>query len=455
MAAIPGVPISGDHDVFISVDVNFDGRAISNLQLLVALTVTGTGFSFSGGLIGGRYLAGSTTTQQRKNAFAFLASPKDNAPAITSPNLYDFGEASPLNTFVGKVGLIWRRDGTLEYNPYEETVPTLVLDMGTPMDVSTGYFSEDYAQKGVMSNKEYEVVHKALKPDHLALLPDEEGACNWADGCGVRSNQKGIAMKVKEALRVLTNALAGKSAKANKPAKAKRHARGEDDDDRQIRADLIASDDTPFTPDDEEALRWMSSDALGALREQYLTKAEAEEEETTDTNEGDEEETSTNEGDEEETSTNEDGDEEPEANADDEEEPAAAKKQKKAAPKSKANKEKPVKTKKNCGCGSTAGLSAEDRAALAFAKKNVAEHRASLVEKVVANSKFTADELKTFSIEQLAQLAERLEVPAPNFSGLAVPKTHDLKDAPESVKAMTSPSVMDVIRANAKKKEAA
>lgn len=140
MAAISGVPISGDHDVFISVDVNFDGRAISNLQLLVALTVTGTGFSFSGGLIGGRYLAGSTTTQQRKNAFAFLASPKDNAPAITSPNLYDFGEASPLNTFVGKVGLIWRRDGTLEYNPYEDAEPVLVLDVGAPMAAGTYTF---------------------------------------------------------------------------------------------------------------------------------------------------------------------------------------------------------------------------------------------------------------------------------------------------------------------------
>lgn len=132
MAAIAGVPISGDHDVFISVDVDFTGRAISNLQLLVALTVTGTGFSFSGGLIGGRYLAGSTTTQQRKNAFAFLASPKDNAPAITSPNLHDFGEASPLNTFVGKVGLIWRRDGTLEFNPYDGT-PDLTIDLGAPM----------------------------------------------------------------------------------------------------------------------------------------------------------------------------------------------------------------------------------------------------------------------------------------------------------------------------------
>lgn len=140
MAAIAGVPISGDHDVFISVDVNFDGRAISNLQLLVALTVTGTGFSFSGGLIGGRYLAGSTTTQQRKNAFAFLASPKDNAPAITSPDLYDFGEASPLNTFVGKVGLIWRRDGTLEYNPYEEDEPVLSIDLGEPMAAGTYTF---------------------------------------------------------------------------------------------------------------------------------------------------------------------------------------------------------------------------------------------------------------------------------------------------------------------------
>lgn len=140
MAAIAGVPISGDHDVFISVDVDFSGRAISNSQLLVALTVTGTGFSFSGGLIGGRYLTGSTTTQQRKNNFAFLASPKNNAPAITSPDLYDFGEPVPQNSFVGKVGLIWRRDGTLEYNPYEDEEPVLTLNMGTPMAAGTYTF---------------------------------------------------------------------------------------------------------------------------------------------------------------------------------------------------------------------------------------------------------------------------------------------------------------------------
>lgn len=140
MAAIAGVPISGDHDVFISIDVDFNGRAISNSQLLVALTVTGTGFSFSGGLIGGRYLTGSTTTQQRKNAFAFLASPKNNSPAISSPNLYDFGEPVPQNSFVGKVGLIWRRDGTLEYNPYEEAEPVLSLNMGTPMAAGTYTF---------------------------------------------------------------------------------------------------------------------------------------------------------------------------------------------------------------------------------------------------------------------------------------------------------------------------
>jgi len=29
-----------------------------------------------------------------------------------------------------------------------------------------------------------------MRPDHLALLPNEAGACSWADGCGVRSNEE-------------------------------------------------------------------------------------------------------------------------------------------------------------------------------------------------------------------------------------------------------------------------
>jgi hypothetical protein len=55
----------------------------------------------------------------------------------------------------------------------------------------------------------------------------------------------------------------------------KYNKRGSDDDRRQIIADLISSDDSPFTPDDEEALR-MSRDAiLHTYRDAYLKPKKA------------------------------------------------------------------------------------------------------------------------------------------------------------------------------------
>ena len=58
----------------------------------------------------------------------------------------------------------------------------------------------------------------------------------------------------------------------------KRNARGSDDDPRQIVADLISSDNSPFTPDDFDGLRMMRPELLAVMRDKYLKpkKAKAE-----------------------------------------------------------------------------------------------------------------------------------------------------------------------------------
>ena len=53
------------------------------------------------------------------------------------------------------------------------------------------------------------------------------------------------------------------------------NARGDDDDSRQIIADLISSDDSPFTPDDDMALRQMSRASLKEMRRMYLKRNSA------------------------------------------------------------------------------------------------------------------------------------------------------------------------------------
>ena len=52
------------------------------------------------------------------------------------------------------------------------------------LDVSTGYFHRPVEVGGSYEGERYAVEQKDLLPDHLALLPNETGACSWSDGCG-------------------------------------------------------------------------------------------------------------------------------------------------------------------------------------------------------------------------------------------------------------------------------
>lgn len=61
---------------------------------------------------------------------------------------------------------------------------------GIPMDVSTGLWSDDEAVEGVYNGEPYAYVAHNIRPDHLALLPGQRGACSWQDGCGVRANKE-------------------------------------------------------------------------------------------------------------------------------------------------------------------------------------------------------------------------------------------------------------------------
>jgi hypothetical protein len=58
------------------------------------------------------------------------------------------------------------------------------LDQGGSVEVSTAYFCDLEPGMGAVNGKEYTGIQRNLRPDHLALLPDEIGACSWRDGCG-------------------------------------------------------------------------------------------------------------------------------------------------------------------------------------------------------------------------------------------------------------------------------
>lgn len=54
------------------------------------------------------------------------------------------------------------------------------------LEVSTAYWYIPNEEPGVHEGTEYSATQHALKPDHLALLPNGEGECSASDGCGVR-----------------------------------------------------------------------------------------------------------------------------------------------------------------------------------------------------------------------------------------------------------------------------
>lgn len=65
-----------------------------------------------------------------------------------------------------------------------------MLETQTPLEVSTAFFSEDEQATGSFHGTPYHRIHHHLRADHLALLPNAIGACNWRDGCGApRINQ--------------------------------------------------------------------------------------------------------------------------------------------------------------------------------------------------------------------------------------------------------------------------
>jgi hypothetical protein len=53
------------------------------------------------------------------------------------------------------------------------------------MELSTGLFTDNERIKGNWNGEEYKSIARNYRPDHLAILPDQVGACSLADGAGL------------------------------------------------------------------------------------------------------------------------------------------------------------------------------------------------------------------------------------------------------------------------------
>lgn len=70
------------------------------------------------------------------------------------------------------------------------------LMTGSAMELSTGLFTDNEpAPFGATYNgRSYEWVARNYRPDHLAILPDQVGACSNSDGCGLNVNQTEVPL---------------------------------------------------------------------------------------------------------------------------------------------------------------------------------------------------------------------------------------------------------------------
>ena len=86
-------------------------------------------------------------------------------------------------------GEVWINIEKAEKIGHKEVIER--LENGEMMELSTGLLCETNQSMGEFKGNKYRGIVKNIRPDHLALLPNQEGACSIKDGCGaLRVNKK-------------------------------------------------------------------------------------------------------------------------------------------------------------------------------------------------------------------------------------------------------------------------
>jgi len=321
-----------------------------------------------------------------------------------------------IETFsIGRVFNTTFENGSLKAEAWIDVQKANKIDKGIiskiknekEFEVSTGFLANEESESGVSNGVEYSVLFRNIRPDHMALLPNEVGACSWKDGCGIRPNKDlNMAKKqtVGDAFRVIANSL---GIKVN-----------EDDEDEDVAtneavvAKLIGAEETPFGDDDKESLDAMSSDTLNSLMDSFGVSADDDEEPEANADD------------------DEDEDKEPEANNEDDEE--------KDMKKNHIQKGKRVVP---------SGFSAEDKEALAFVRKSFSDHRDSLIKSIVANSEMEKEALADMPVATLETISKGLTKSPTvlDFSARPIPTDIGADDEDE-VAAMGGSGVISNLR---------
>lgn len=121
-----------------------------------------------------------------------------NSPEV----LHDWAVGRIFNTHMNEGKLqaeAWLCEDDLE-RVSEETLS--MINNNEIVEVSVGIFSDEEDETGTWNTERYAAIARNHRPNHLALLPNEEGACSIEDGCGIRVNKKGGTEVTKEQIIV-------------------------------------------------------------------------------------------------------------------------------------------------------------------------------------------------------------------------------------------------------------
>ena len=117
---------------------------------------------------------------------------RDGTPvSANSPDIIDkelVGRVYNTNVDDNKLKAeVWLDEDRL--NSISENTLEAVNDL-KEVEISLGMFTENEMENGEYEGEEYIGVAHNHRPDHLAILPDQIGACSLKDGCGLGANKK-------------------------------------------------------------------------------------------------------------------------------------------------------------------------------------------------------------------------------------------------------------------------
>jgi len=235
------------------LSVNMSAQVVNGVRYLVAPSTVARQVVMNGIFTPASQLKKSVKNWEKVPVT--LNHPKDNNGDYISANdggvIVGFTKNAKMDGDKLKMEL-WLNEEEIKKHPKLAKIIKL-SENGNPAEVSTGFYSDSHKNKsnGTYNGRKFGSIHKNIKPDHLAILTNEPGACSNEDGCGINVHNQNHCNCGND-----NNC----SCQSNQPK--------EDSMERdEIIESLIANEYSPFDETDREFLKEASDEKLKAHSE--------------------------------------------------------------------------------------------------------------------------------------------------------------------------------------------